>query len=230
VRASTAGNGETGDRRWSPVPTRPPGDVTHRPVRFQFRAILLATKPARFAHRAVRCTKVMAKRSKSAQNRTGHSIAQSSSHLVPRPPGRTWSLPQQSNRDSADRYLRPLQSPDRGRKAEPAAVGGDRGAVRPSFGPGGGAMKVGFGQNPLRSRGVERLDDVSGADQFSYFINLKFYCNWVLTPMCNQAKPHKPMDGSAERGEPRPHPSGAPCRASMGERWGKKWRCSCPLT
>jgi hypothetical protein len=61
VRASAAGNGETGDRRWSPVPPGLPDDVTHRPAQFQFRDVLRVTKPDRFARRAVRCTKIMAR-------------------------------------------------------------------------------------------------------------------------------------------------------------------------
>src|SRR5438067_10834102 len=60
--------------------------------------------------------------------------------------------------------------------------------------------------------------------------NRWFYLEKLLTPIKYHDIPYPPMDGHCRRGETRQCLSGAPCRASMGERWGKKWTCFSPLS
>ena len=60
--------------------------------------------------------------------------------------------------------------------------------------------------------------------------NSWFYLENPLTPIRYHDIPYLPMDGHCRWGETRQCLSGAPCRASTGERWGKKWTCSSPLS
>src|SRR6516162_9477638 len=52
-----------------------------------------------------------------------------------------------------------------------------------------------------------------------HFQNPLFYFEKLLTPIRSHAIPRTPMDGHCGWGELRRCLSGAPCRASRGERW-----------
>ena len=82
---------------------------------------------------------------------------------------------------------------------------------------------------PLCPEHLQRLHDVIRRSRPHPLQNLKFYFENPLTPIATHAIPYTPMDGCGRWGELQPHLSGAPCRASVGERWGKKWHVSVHL-
>ncbi len=70
---------------------------------------------------------------------------------------------------------------------------------------------------------LRRLHDVPRRYRPQSLQNPEFYFRRPLTTMKYHGIPCSPMDGCSRWGELRRHLSGAPCRASTGERWGKKW-------
>ena len=98
----------------------------------------------------------------------------------------------------------------------------------PASGPRDARPRKCFRPSPSRRYG--QLHAVVGRSRSHKIQNLRFYFQNSLTPINSHAIPCSPMNGCGRRGELRQHLSGAPCRASVGERWGKKWQCFCPLT
>ncbi len=76
---------------------------------------------------------------------------------------------------------------------------------------------------------LRRLHKVAKPSRMQSLQNQEFYFTKPLTTMKYHAIPCSPMDGCSRWGELRRHLSGAPCRASKGERWGKKWHVSVHL-
>src|SRR5271170_5222017 len=76
---------------------------------------------------------------------------------------------------------------------------------------------------------LRRLHTVSGPYRMQSLQNPEFYFIKPLTTIEYHGIPCSPMDGCSRWGELRRHLSGAPCRASTGERWGKKWHVSVHL-
>src|SRR5271169_6454637 len=74
-----------------------------------------------------------------------------------------------------------------------------------------------------------RLHNVARRYRPQSLQNPEFYFIKPLTTIKYHAIPCLPMDGCSRWGELRRHLSGAPCRASTGERWGKKWHVSVHL-
>src|SRR5579871_4600809 len=70
---------------------------------------------------------------------------------------------------------------------------------------------------------MTRLYAVSGKVAATIYKIAGFILISVLTPKISHDIPCSPMDGCGRWGETRRHLSGAPCRASVGARWGKKW-------